>query len=112
MNTVGVFSTMGDTILCNLNTVGDIMMHVGISGVLWGVQHHGSIQITKDFPPMVLMISPTVLNPHAIHDIPHSTEHPTVLKISLHYDDIPHSTEHPPTVLKISPTVLHACYTG
>ena len=25
----GVFSTMGDTILCNLSTIGDIMIHVG-----------------------------------------------------------------------------------
>ena len=29
MSTVGVFSTMGDTIFCNLSTVRDIMMHVG-----------------------------------------------------------------------------------
>ena len=31
MSTVGVFSTVGDTILCNLSTMGDIMIHVGIS---------------------------------------------------------------------------------
>ena len=29
MNSVGVFSTVGGTILCNLSTVGDIMIHVG-----------------------------------------------------------------------------------
>ena len=29
MSMVGVFSTVGDTILCNLSTVGDIMIHVG-----------------------------------------------------------------------------------
>ena len=87
--------------------------------------------------------SPTVLNtlhgthdiPHVHHDIPHSTEHPTVLQITPHgthdiphgtehphgtqdiphiYRDIPHGTEHPPRysryspmVLMISPTVLN-----
>ena len=51
LSTVGVFSTVGDTILCNLSTVGDIMIHVGDimstvgCSVLWGTQ------ITKDFPP-------------------------------------------------------------
>ena len=28
MSTMGVFSTMGNTILCNLSTMGDIMIHV------------------------------------------------------------------------------------
>ena len=28
MSTMGVFSTMGDAIFCNLSTMGDIMMHV------------------------------------------------------------------------------------
>ena len=31
MSTVGVFSTVKDTILCNLSTVGDTMIRVGIS---------------------------------------------------------------------------------
>ena len=31
MSTMGVFNTMGDTVLCNLSTVGGIMIHVGIS---------------------------------------------------------------------------------
>ena len=30
MSTVGVFSTIGDTILCNLSTVGDIMSTVEV----------------------------------------------------------------------------------
>ena len=30
MSTVGVFSTMGDTILCNLSTMGDTMSTVGV----------------------------------------------------------------------------------
>ena len=29
MSTVGVFSILEDTILCNLSTMGDIMIHVG-----------------------------------------------------------------------------------
>ena len=29
MSTMGVFSTMGDTILCNLSTIRDSMIHLG-----------------------------------------------------------------------------------
>ena len=29
MSTMGVFSTVGNTILCNLSTMGDIMIHAG-----------------------------------------------------------------------------------
>ena len=43
----GVFSTMADTILCNLSTMGDIMIHVGISheycggcSVPWGYSNN------------------------------------------------------------------------
>ena len=39
MNTVGVFSTVGDSILWNLSTVGDITIHVGdIMSTVGGVQ--------------------------------------------------------------------------
>ena len=64
------------------------------------------------------MISPTVLNtphgtqdiPHIYHDIPHGTEHPTVLKIYLHgTHDIPHGTEHP-TVLNTPHGTAHTLY--
>ena len=98
----GVFSTVGD-IMINMgdilstvgvfSTVGDIMMHVGgyheyrercsvpwgISRVPWGCSVLWGTQITKDFPP-------TVLNTlYGTHDIPHGTEHPTVLKITPRY---------------------------
>ena len=52
MSTVGVFSTMGDTILCNLSTVrgyhdtcGGYHEYHGGCSVPWGTQ------IMKDFPP-------------------------------------------------------------
>ena len=101
---------LGDTILCNLSTMGDIMMHVGdIMSTVGSVQYHGGTQIRKDFFPhgtehpkvlmmkitlTVLMISPTVLNtprysryPHIYHDIP------TVLSIPHGTQDIlPHSS--------------------
>ena len=51
------------TILCNLNTVGDVM------STIEGVQYRGDTQITKDFSPTVLMISP-----HVHHDIPHGAQ--------------------------------------
>ena len=51
MSTVGVFSTVGDTILCNLSIVGDIMIHVGISSVLWGCSVPWGYSDNKDFPP-------------------------------------------------------------
>ena len=66
-----IMSTVGDTILCNLSTVGDIMH------TMEGVQYREGTQIIKDFPtvlntPTVLKISPTVLNIlHSIQDIPH-----------------------------------------
>ena len=44
-STVGVFSTVGDIIFCNLSTVGDIM------STMAAVQYRGGTQITKDFPP-------------------------------------------------------------
>ena len=47
----GVFSIAGDTILCKLSTVRDIMIHVGdIMSTVVGVLHHGGTQITKDPP--------------------------------------------------------------
>ena len=56
-----------------------------------GAQYRGGTQITKDFLPTVLMISPMCImiphgteyphstkdNPHGTHDIPHGTEHGT-----------------------------------
>ena len=70
----GVFSTVGDTILCNLNTVGDIMIHVGdimsTVGVFSTVRYSNkrfSPHCTEHppysrCPPTCIMISPTVLN--------------------------------------------------
>ena len=49
--------------------------------------------------PMVLKITPD-------SDIPHGTEHPMVLKISPTVLNIPHSTQYIPTVLN-TPMVLH-----
>ena len=41
----------GDTIFCNLSTVGVAMIHVGrYHEYCGGVQYCGSIQIMKDFP--------------------------------------------------------------
>ena len=47
------------------DTCGGYHEYRGGCSVPWGTQ------ITKDFPPTVLMISP-----HAHHDIPHGNEHP------------------------------------
>ena len=58
-----VFSTMGDTILCNLGTVGDIkILNIphGTHGTLHDIKH-----------PTLFKISPTVVNiPHNTQDIP------------------------------------------
>ena len=68
--------------------VGGYHEYHGGCSVPWGTQ------ITKDFPP-------TVLNTlHGTHDIPHGTEHPTVLKIS------PYGTEHPYCTQDIPPRYL------
>ena len=91
MSPVGVFSTMGDAILCNLSTMGDIMIPCRRYH-----EYHGGTQITKDFfptilnTPTVLMISPTVLKitSTVLMIIP------TVFKISS-------------TFIIISPTVLN-----
>ena len=96
-----ISSTVGD-----VQYHGDIMMHVegyheyrGGYLVPWG-----EIFCYFKYPmalntPMVLMISPTciMISPHSTQiskdGIPHSTEHPTVLMISLHmHHDIPHCT--------------------
>ena len=130
MSTVGVFSTVEDTILWNFSTVGGYYDTCG-GWVLWGCSVSWGTQITKDFPPRywrppqyswypprywvsptvlkitptVLMISPKVLkiSPHIYHDIP------TVLKISPRgtQDIPPWYSRYPPMVLMISPTVLN-----
>ena len=52
MSTMGVFNTVGDTILCNLSTVGDIMIHVGdIMSTVRGVQYRGGNSNNKRFIP-------------------------------------------------------------
>ena len=52
MSTVGMFSTVGDIVFCNLSTVGDIMIHVGgYHEYRGGVQCRGGTQITKDYIP-------------------------------------------------------------
>ena len=55
---LGVFSTMGDTIICNLSTVDDIRIqageyHVyhGACSVLWGYSNN-----KRFFPPTALMM--------------------------------------------------------
>ena len=95
----GVVSTVGDTILCNLSTVGDIMIHVWDIMSTVGCSVPWGIQITKHSSPTVHMISPmyimifsTVLSiPHGTQDIPHI------------YHDIPHGTEHPPQYSRYFP---------
>ena len=58
LSTVGGVQYGGDTILCYLSSVGDIMIHVGVfMSTVSGVQYHWGTQITKDF-------------------LPHRTEHP------------------------------------
>ena len=81
-------STVEDTILCNLNTVGDIVIHVGYS-VLCG------IQITR--PPCTALNTPTVLmiSSHVHHDIPYGTEYlHGIQDIPYIYHDVPHGTAH------------------
>ena len=74
---------MADTILCNLSTMGDIMIHVGdIMSTVGGVQYRGVTQITEDLFPH------GTEHPYGTHDIP-----------QVHYD-IPHSTEYPPRYTK------------
>ena len=52
MSTVGVFNTMGDTILCNLSTMGDIMTHVGnIMSTVWGCSVSWGYSNKKRFSP-------------------------------------------------------------
>ena len=85
----------GDTILWNLSTVGDIMLHVGDIMSTLGVFSTMGYSNNKRFSPrywtpsMVLMISPTciMISPTLLNT-------PTVLKIS-------------PTFIMISPTVLN-----
>ena len=107
----------GDTILWNLSTMGGYHDTCGgISWVLWGCSVPWGTQITKDFPPTVLMISPTCItlsamvlniphstqdNPHSTHDIPTVLNTPTVLKISPTFITIS------PTFITLSPTVLN-----
>ena len=57
-------STVGDTMPCNLSTVGDIMSTVGGFQYRRGVQYRGGTEKQK-FPL-----------PHGTHDIPHGTKHP------------------------------------
>ena len=71
MHVEDIISTVEDTILCNLSTVGDIMYMWGYNEYCGGVQYRGGTQMTKNSPPpMVLKISP-----HMHHDIPHGTAH-------------------------------------
>ena len=51
MSTVGVFNTVGDTILCNLSAVRDYHDACGGYNEYRGdVQYHGGTQITRFFP--------------------------------------------------------------
>ena len=125
----GLFSTMRDTILWNLSTVGDIMIHVGDIMSTVGVFSTVGYSNNKRFPPptilntpTVLMISPTVLsiphgiqdNPYGTHDSSHSTEHShSTQDISPHlswyppwYWTPPRYSRYSPMVLMISSTVL------
>ena len=82
VSTVGrrVFSTVGDTTLCNLSTVGGYQDTCGeYHEYRGGCSVPRGYSNNKRFSPTVLMISPTV--------------------VSI------------PTVLKITTTVLHTCYT-
>ena len=80
-------SALGDI----LTTVGDAQYCRGYRDTCVGYhEYRGGTQITKDFPPVVLMIFPTfimisfmvqILNiPHGTQDIPYGTQ------------DIPHGT--------------------
>ena len=52
LSTMGIFSTVEDTILCNLSTVGGYHDTCGnIMSTVVAVQYRGGTQITKDFPP-------------------------------------------------------------
>ena len=68
--------------------------------------------------PICIMISPTVLKfqrmvSPTVLNIPHGTEHPTVLKITPHSThDIPHSTEHPPWYSRYPPTFIMISHHG
>ena len=125
----GVFSTVGDTILWNLSTVGGYHDTCGGYHEYRGVFNtmgysnnkrfspHGTEHppryswyphVHHDIPPWY-WTSPTVLKitPHSTHDIPHGTEHPHGTQDIPHiYHDIP-TVLNTPTVLKISPHGTH-----
>ena len=105
MSIMGVFSTVVDTILCNLSTVVDTILcdlsivgeYYNRCGVPWRYSDKKRFPLTVLNTPTVLMISSKVLSipmvlkkslhgtqetPHIYHGIPHSTEHL-------------HGTEHP-----------------
>ena len=70
MSTMGVFSAVGDTILCNLSTVWEYHDTCGgYHEYRWGCSVPWGTQITKDSPH-------GTEHPHGTHDIPHRTEHP------------------------------------
>ena len=113
----GVFNTMEDTILCNLSTMGDIMIHVGdIIGTVEGFSTVGYSNNKRFFPHGTHDV------PHMHHDIPHSTEYLRGTQDNPHVThDIAHSIQgilpwyrtpprysrYPPTFIMISSTVLN-----